>query len=292
MTSTATADWQKLLDRLKPENHPTRSTFQQIAAMLGPGWQGKKIPESQKAEVTTSLLDQWDNEKHGEPPAYLSKETNWVDRKAKLFEIGSYQDKNLNVTEFDLQKLQSNFNEPVQILIEHTENPLQLGYLTQVEAIGKELFGILSLTKEADDLIESSKAKSLSISVSRDLDSIFEVSIVSNPRVESAQLFCSDFTNLQPFENQIRFSIEGYLSSGKILPAQKQAVEQLVNHAEKAGMLEPLIRFFDSLPNRIFGVELAPAGASPSPFSHEETQFYQEHFPELPLNEIHQRRNK
>lgn len=287
-------NWHEVRKRLEPENNPTQATFRQIAAMLGPGWQGTKIQPDQKQEAREQFLNLWDSEKFGEPPPFLVAEQNpnWVDRKAKLFEIGAYHDKNLNVEEADLQRLEKQFSEPVQILIEHTENPLQLGYLTQVEAIGRELFGTLSLTEQADKLIESSQAKSLSLSVSRDLNQIFEVSIVSNPRVESAQLFCEDFRALKPIEKREKFSLDSYLREGKLLPSQKEAAEKLAIEANKVGLLEPLVLFFESLPSRSLGIELAPTGASTSPFSHEETKFYQEHFPGVPLTEIEQRRLK
>ncbi len=42
------------------------------------------------------------------------------------------------------------------LLIEHATSPLELGYLTSVEADGGELFGTVALSAEANVLIEKS----------------------------------------------------------------------------------------------------------------------------------------
>jgi hypothetical protein len=123
------------------------------------------------------------------PPDYLSTAYRWVDRRAKLFEAGEYADKGLTVTEDHLRGLEQNFDLPVPVLIEHSDSPLQLGYLTDVRARGGELFGTVALTQEAHDLIEQSGARSLSLGLASDLSQICEVSLVRSPRVPGAQLF-------------------------------------------------------------------------------------------------------
>lgn len=123
------------------------------------------------------------------PPDYLGPGYRWVDRRAKLFEAGEYADKGLTVTEDHLRGLEQNFDLPVPVLIEHSDSPLQLGYLTDVQARGGELFGTVALTQEAHDLIEQSGARSLSLGLAPDLSQICEVSLVRSPRVPGAQLF-------------------------------------------------------------------------------------------------------
>lgn len=125
-------------------------------------------------------------------------EREFVERRAKLFEAGPYPDKGITVSLEQIEALARSFAGPVPVLIEHGESPLELGFLTKVEALDGELFGTVSLTKEADDLLEASDAKSLSIGLSPDLSEIREVSIVRTPRVPDARLFagicfCGEF---------------------------------------------------------------------------------------------------
>lgn len=116
----------------------------------------------------------------------------WITRRAKLFEAGEYPDKGVTVTADHLSGLAATFSDPVPLLIEHAESPLQMGFLTGVFSEGAELFGTVSLTPEADALVEKSGARSLSLGLAPDLSSIREVSLVRNPRIESARLFGGD----------------------------------------------------------------------------------------------------
>lgn len=113
----------------------------------------------------------------------------WIRRRAKLFEAGEYPDKGVSIAVDDLRKLTESFAGPVPMLIEHAQSPLEIGYLTAVDACGAELFGTLELSPEANALVERSGARALSLGLTPDLASIVEVSLVRNPRVPSAQLF-------------------------------------------------------------------------------------------------------
>jgi hypothetical protein len=114
----------------------------------------------------------------------------WVSRRAKLFEAGEYPDKGVTVTPDDLSRLATSFAEPVPVLIEHADSPLEIGLLTGVEVLGQELFGVVSLTPEANALVERSGARSLSVGLAADLSEIREVSLVRSPRVPTAQIYC------------------------------------------------------------------------------------------------------
>lgn len=113
----------------------------------------------------------------------------WIERRAKLLEAGEYPDKGVTISAENLAALAASFKRPVPVLIEHGESALQLGQLTQVEALGKELFGTVRLTKEANSLLRASEARSLSLGLTPDLREIREVSVVKRPRVAGAQLF-------------------------------------------------------------------------------------------------------
>ncbi|RYG24586.1 hypothetical protein EON82_10240, partial [bacterium] len=90
-------------------------------------------------------------------------QSGWVQRRAKLFEAGEYPDKGILVTDEDLIALAEGFSRPVPVLIEHAQSPLELGFLTAVERSGKDLFGTVSLSQEADALVRKSGARGLSL---------------------------------------------------------------------------------------------------------------------------------
>ncbi len=276
------------------------------AAALGPGYRGTrlKMSDAQRIERAKELMQAWDDATLGQPPEYLVRLSQgelqeWLERRAKLFEIGEYEDKGLVVREEDLQRLADNFQFPVSVLIEHVENPLRLGYLTSVEALGPELFGTLALTPEADKLLEKSGAQSLSLSVSRDLEQILEVSIVSNPRVETARLFCEDFRDsasrgvqrkVVELQERLRQTeterlVDDLVRKGQLPPASRESAVALLFSAreEMRGKVEA---FLESLPPAFLPGEIVPMSQSRPEVSAEEAEFYARTFPDLDLGEI------
>lgn len=233
------------------------------------------LPANEKRVAANQLLSSW-NAEFGAPPAYLQeiaegRDAEWIERKAKLFECGEYCDRGVSVSPSDLQRLASCFDSPVPILIEHTETPLRLGYLTDVEAIGPELFGTLALTKEANDLIEESGAKALSLSVSKSLERIHEVSIVSNPRVESARLFCANFRDCEPISEWKReaLSLRNRLNNDEIersvaqfglSPAMRNRAIELLRCAKDQRTKECALALLAAIPKTVHFGEIAPSG--------------------------------
>ena len=278
------------------------------AAVLGPGFRGAKadIEPAARAKRAKEIVDEW---QEGKPPKYITdiaegKSLTWVDRKAKLFEVGEYADKNLRVEPGDLHRLASGMTEPVPVWIEHTETPIEMGYLTDVHVAGNELFGILSLTPEASDVLDSSGAKSLSLSVSKNLDRIYEVSIVGNPRIESARLFCEDFTatdnsdwkkkalELAEELETRRFNtyIDELVRAGKLLPVQREYALDLLQRSAKLGLQETVAQFFNNSPIKISFGEIARSSCDSPGIPIEEHEFYAQHFPDLAIEEIAKRR--
>ncbi len=247
----------------------------------------------------------------------------WIDRRAKLFEAGDYPDRALMIAAADLARLEANFKGPVPVLIEHASSPLELGYLTQVEACGDELFGTVSLSSEANALIERSGAKSLSLGLASDLSEIREVSLVSEPRVADAQLFgrsicfvgrlCSDAISEGPnwkreaerllADQRARESdelVDRFVNEGKLLPSQAGFAKALLQRedridfgGERKSIRQLLISLIERQPRHEMFSEKAPHPAkdySEHLLLPEEVAFYERNFPGVKLEEIAKRK--
>lgn len=285
------------------------------AAELGPGYRGRKRDADR---VECRMLANEFRERGEDPPPYLELDPKWVERRAKLFEAGDYPDKGVTVTERDLAAMAANFDLPVPIWIEHAESPLELGYLTEISAEDGELFGTLSLTEEANNLIERSGARALSVGLSSDLTRIREVSLVRYPRVKSAQLF-DDTLRL---DTEIEFGIDWraryeeairkqrqdaaqdqvakWVAGGVITPAQAPYASALL--VEETGVefnggltsIRDLVaKLIAAQPRHGMLGEHAPQpveDVSSVLMLPEEAAFYRKHFPDVSLEAISQKR--
>jgi hypothetical protein len=210
------------------QNTDTPIPLLRQAALLGPGHLGRRrtADDAERARLAEAL-----GETGQEIPAYLAQPRSWVDRRAKLFEAGDYPDKGVNVTAADLLALEAAFDLPVPVLIEHARSPLEIGYLTAVEARGDELFGTLALTEEADSLIQRDGARALSLGLSPDLGQIREVSLVRRPRVASARLFADgpSFVGrvVAPGPEDAE-ALDRLTAEGRLSPAQRPFAEALM----------------------------------------------------------------
>jgi hypothetical protein len=293
-----------------------RSDLLRRAAEAGPGYRGRRAALSpEEAQALASQIAGL-----GEPvPAYLGSPASWVERRAKLFEAGEYPDKGVTISPDDIRRLAEGFDLPVPVLIEHAHSPLELGFLTQVEASGPELFGTLALTEEANAMVEKSGARSLSLGLSKDLGSIREVSLVRKPRIESAKLFGCEvcfWCELDPSEasdwksryealaaaqqrEEASRRVSDFVRDGRLLPTQAPFAEALLQadgtidfDGTSRPVHELLIAMLERQPPHALFVETAPAGplngnASLPP---EEAEFYRRHFPDVSLDAIAARR--
>lgn len=261
--------------------------------------------ENLTAEQKAALAGEMQQSGLGAPP-YLNATYEWIERSAKLFEAGDYPDKGMSVCEEQLLALQQAFDLPVPLLIEHASSPLELGYLTDVRVQGRELYGTVTLTSEANALVERSGARSLSLGLSQELDRIAEVSLVQNPRVPSARLFREGPTFsgelLDRPEADAADLARKWMREGLIRPCQEPYVRALLSAGEPdarfghAG-LSPrwLITKFVSLqqPHGMFE-QRAPAKPPLEDYSNqllmpEEAEFYRRYFPDVSLDEIARR---
>lgn len=277
------------------------------AAALGPGHRGRREPPDPEQ---IEALRQAFAELGLEPPSYFDAGTEWVVRRAKLFEAGEYPDKGVTVTAEALQKLDERFDLPVPVLIEHAKSPLELGFLTDVRREGEELYGTVAFSPEADALLRRSRASMLSLSLDPSLETIHEVSLVRRPRVPSARLLNARFhvELLRPEEaralhfaaDAAEHEAEEYVRKGLLTPAQVPYAKALLQEVETLDFdggdrpIQALVRAMieRSTPHTLL-MQQAPDSPSPSPdLTPEEAEFYSRHFPDLSLNEIARRKRR
>lgn len=228
----------------------------------------------------------------------LSDET--VERDAKLFTVGSYPDKGIEVTEADLDQMVID-HKPVPIKIEHIDNPLNLGVVTKLWRVGKDLLGKLTFTAPAWGLVQASGASKLSAAIKRDKSGIAEVSLVRHPRVAGAAVFGdefiefeSDFQNggevmsetksaefskrIADLERQVRdrevdSQIESLKRGGKLTPASECYARALLGAGEsqvvtfsdgtEAAVSETFTKFLDSQPKVVEFSEFVRGDSEP-----------------------------
>lgn len=125
-------------------------------------------------------------------PSFFSVDKE-IEKDAKLFETGDYPDKGVNVTEADLDNIVKNFKE-APFKLDHNNSVLDgtFGKLKSVYKKGTELWGKLGLNPHLVALAEKAGAKKLSIAIDKAKTTISEVSLVTAPRVATAQMFASD----------------------------------------------------------------------------------------------------
>lgn len=111
-----------------------------------------------------------------------------VERNALLFRAGSYPDRDIEISEQDLDRMVDGYT-PAPIKVEHTDTPLRFGVVTKIWRVGKELFGRLAFNPLAWALARECGATRLSVAVRRDKSGLQEVSLVRSPRIADAAVF-------------------------------------------------------------------------------------------------------
>ncbi|HMS55967.1 MAG TPA: hypothetical protein PKA27_11260 [Fimbriimonadaceae bacterium] len=266
--------------------------LKQVAA-AGPGYRGSRSDLS--AEDRAALIGSVKLAGIA-CPEFVANPVNWVERRAKLFEAGEYPDKGLSISVEQVASLAATFDLPVPILIEHAKSPLELGYLTKVEAVGSELFGVIALTPEANTLLEKSGARSLSVGLTADASAIQEVSLVRHPRVPSARLFSGpvfshELDSVRSPAGLDETSLRRFVQEGRLVPAQVPFVKALIDEDPMVSSL--VIALIENAPARPLTRQIAPVPQgdfSSTLMLPEEVAFYRKHFPDVALEEIAARR--
>lgn len=173
-----------------------------------------------------------------------------IEREAKLFEAGSYPDRGIEITEEDLDRIIEGTGE-APVRIEHTDTPFDgaIGFLKSVYRKGKELFGKLSFTRAAWELIAASNAKRLSVAIKKDKSGIAEVSLVREPRVADAAVFGGqevivfDCDLADPGLGEVQFADQSEVIRLRAELADKEA-DRIIDDLKRAGKLVPASEVF------------------------------------------------
>lgn len=221
--------------------------------------------------------------------------TDTIEREAKLFEAGSYPDRDIEITEDDLDRIVEGTNE-APIRVEHTATPFDgaLGVLRGIYRKGKELFGKLCFTRQAWELVKSANARRLSVAIRKDKTAIAEVSLVREPRIADAAVFgegevvrfdgaalateevspARSTSDLGPPTSDIdtEHVLDQFKREGKLVPASevfarailRSGEESVITFADSPTPIAQVFRWFmESQPKVIEFGELAPASGGP-----------------------------
>lgn len=163
-----------------------------------------------------------------------------VIRDAKLFEAGNYPDRNLFVSESDLDKIIAG-TVSCPIKVEHIDTPFDgaLGVVRSFYRKGKELWGKMHFSPVAWELVKASNAKRLSVHIARGLDRLLEVSLVVHPRVADAAVF-GDLTRPlsgdSMLASELLFSFDlSIFEGGGAKPMADQDLNAVIAAAEERG---------------------------------------------------------
>ena len=175
---------------------------------------------------------------------------NVIERDALLFRAGSYPDKDIEITEDDLDRMVENYT-PVPIKVEHTDTPLRFGVVTKIWRVGRELLGRLAFNPLAWALARECGATKLSVAVRRDKSGLEEVSLVSLPRIAGAAVFSQeaevfageDLAAAAPEEDQTQISEGGDSVESQNKPEVENA--EPVEFAVRVAALEKELRSKD-----------------------------------------------
>ncbi len=125
-----------------------------------------------------------------------SAEERRCERAARLLETGDYPDKNLRLTEDDLDGIVARFSgeaSPVPVKVEHVDSPLDpLGHVRRIWRDGSALFGTLAFPDDLAAFLRRRGAAKLSVGLARTPLALREVSLVLKPRVAGAVLMGED----------------------------------------------------------------------------------------------------
>jgi hypothetical protein len=179
----------------------------------------------------------------------FSMDVDAVEREALLMEAGEYPDKGAIITEESLQQMaESGVGAPV--IVEHRP-ALVLGWIRELWRKGKQLWGKLALKPHANQLIEESAVKGLSVGLRRTPDggyALHEVSLTTHPRVQNAQLFGLEPPSLYIACDSNASQVETAMTNDRMTTEMEAIRAELERERERAVKLESkLLEFAEQL---------------------------------------------
>ena len=228
-----------------------------------------------------------------EAPLTFAEEEMRSERPARLLETGEYPDKQLSLTESDLDAIVTRFTAGLPVKVEHVDSPLDpLGRVVRVWREGNALLGMLAFPDDLAGFLRRRGAAKLSVGLTRDPLALQEVSLVLKPRVLSAALMGTDPLSLEIVRlraaltvREVDSQIAAFKAQGRLVPASEAAARALLGtEGDKivlmAGGAETVASVFKHFlaaqpPVVRFG-ETAPAGGDTNGFTQYEHTFLSE----------------
>lgn len=232
-----------------------------------------------------------------------------VKRVAKLFEAGSYPERNLQIEPQQITQIAQQFQAPVPVTVEHLGGQWNLGELVEVWPHGSELLGHLELSTEADALLRRLGIFGLSVCLDSGCDRLLEVSVTETPRVSDARIFRKQLdpvfggeilmTNPQealPVNRQIA----EWLQQGRITPGAEPYARALLEMGEvmqfredQSSVAALFSQFVAAMPQAVLFGELSEASlTSGDGLSSSQRQFLAKHWPDVPAEQISAQLNR
>ena len=225
-----------------------------------------------------------------EAPLTFAEEEMRSERPARLLETGEYPDKQLSLSESDLDAIISRFTAGLPVKVEHMDSPLDpLGRVVRVWREGNALLGTLAFPEDLAGFLRRRGAAKLSVGLTREPLTLAEVSLVLKPRVASAALMATDPLSLEIVRlraaltaREVDSQIAAFKAEGRLVPASEAAARALLGtEGEKlivmAGGAETVAavfrRFLAAQPPVVTFGETAPAGGDLGGFTQYEHTF-------------------
>ena len=174
-----------------------------------------------------------------------------TERDAVLLECCTLPDKQLVLTESDLDGIVSRFSPNVPVKLQHTDTALDpFGLVKSVQRVGKQLLGKLSFTPAIAALVRERGALALSCGLDRSPLALSEVSLVIKGRLPAATLLSADDAAelvqlrldntrilAQSRAREVDAQVVTLKLAGKLIPATEAAARVLLSAGDTSQIL-------------------------------------------------------
>ena len=177
-------------------------------------------------------------------PAPLALADDQTERDAVLLECCDLPDKQLTLTEADLDGIVSRFTGDVPIKLQHVDSPLDpFGAVKSVWRSGKQLLGKIAFPPAIASLVRERGAAALSCGLDRSPLSLAEVSLVIKGRIPAATLLADDERaelerlRAETIQQRVEAQIVQLKLAGKVIPATEAAARVLLGAGDASKVL-------------------------------------------------------